>query len=124
MLVTGTLDTIGLAYNVWHYDCLIFPNANVFVPWDYCLFPVGIMLILQFNPQINAYIKALAFAFITTYIFTPPFIWLELYDRQSWKPWYSFVIYIPLYLFFNFVYKSNLFGINNNTIHTTSKTHK
>ncbi|MCJ7688043.1 MAG: hypothetical protein MUO60_01755 [Clostridiaceae bacterium] len=117
MLVTGTLDTIGLAYNAWHYDWHMFPNTNVFLPWDYSLFPVGVMLILQFKPQINKYIKALAFAFFTAFVFTQPFIWLSVYDRQSWKPWYSFVIYIPLYLFFNYVYESNLFGINNNTIH-------
>jgi hypothetical protein len=108
MLVTGTLDTIGIDYNAWHYDWQLFP-INVSFPWNYSLFPVGVMLILQFNPQINKYIKALVFSFFTAFLFTQPFIWLGMYDRQSWESWYSFVIYVPLYLFFNYVYESNLF---------------
>jgi hypothetical protein len=117
MLTTGTMDSIGLAYNAWHYDWEVLPLATAFIPYDYSLYPVGIMLILQFGPKINAYIKAVAFAFCTAFIFEEPFVWLSMYDRQSWKSWYSFIIYIPLYLFYNYIYKSNLFGIHNNTIH-------
>lgn len=117
ILTTATMDSIGLSYNVWHYDWQLLPFVNVFIPYDYSLFPVGIMLILQTKPKINVYIKAVAFAFFTAFIFEEPFVWLDLYDSQSWKSWHSFIIYIPLYLFFNWVYKSNLFGIHNNTIH-------
>jgi len=117
MLITGTMDSIGLAYNVWHYDWQLLPLTSVFVPYDFSLFPVGIMLMLQFNPKINVYIKTVSFAFFTAFIFPLPFIWLDMYDRQSWKAWYSFIIYIPLYMFFNYIYKSKLFGIHNNTIH-------
>ncbi|MFT5874937.1 MAG: hypothetical protein ACI8WT_003917 [Clostridium sp.] len=117
MLTTETMDSIGLDYNAWHYNWQLIPIVDGFIPFDYSLFPVEIMALLQFKPKINVYIKALAFAFFTAFIFEQIFVWLSMYDMQSWKSWYSFIIYIPLYLFFNWVYKSNLFGIHNNTIH-------
>jgi len=116
MLTTGTMDSLGLSYNAWHYNWLVFPLTTLFVPYDYSMFPVGIMLILQFNPKINVYIKTVVFALFIV-ILEQIFIWLGMYDPQSWKAWYSFIIYIPLYLFYNYIYKSTLFGIRNNTIH-------
>jgi len=110
MLFTVSLDNAGLALDLWHYDYKILPIANMSFPWDYTLFPVGVMLILQFNPKINVYVKALSFAFITAFIFEPFFVWVGMYRMLLWKHCYSFVVYFPLYLFFNYIYKSKLFN--------------
>lgn len=109
MLVTNIMDNIGLSYNLWHYDSIVTPLPNLGLPWDYSLFPVGIMIIIQFCPKINAYIKSAGFAFVTAFIYEPFFVWIAMYHQTNWKYWYSFVIYIPLYLFFNYIYESKLF---------------
>ncbi len=109
MLVTVTMDNIGLSYHLWHYDWQVLPFSNIFIPWNYTLFPVGIMLLLQFKPKVNVYKKSVAFAFFTAYIFEPFFVWAGKYDMVHWKCWYSFIIYIPLYLFFNYLYQSKYF---------------
>jgi hypothetical protein len=117
MLIAVTLDNIGIDLGFWHYDWKLSPFLNVFLPFDYSLFPVGIMLILQFKPKINEFIKAIALALFSAFIFEPFFVWIKMYDLTNWEYWYSFFLYIPLYLFFNYIYKSKLFCIYNNTIH-------
>lgn len=109
MIVTSTLDNIGLAFNAWHYESNVFPVASIGFPWDFTLFPVGIMVILQFFPKINAYIKSVVFALVTAFVYEPFFTWIGIYYPVNWRHSYSFVIYIPLYLFFNCIYKSKLF---------------
>lgn len=47
MLVTSTMDNIGLSFGLWHYHWKVTPTYNAFLPWNYTLLPVSIMLILQ-----------------------------------------------------------------------------
>jgi len=115
MVITNIMDNVGLSYNLWHYDINVSPASNIFIPWDYALIPVGIMLILQFKPEINVYIKAVAFAFFTAFIFQPFLSWIGMYDMVNWKYWYSFIICILLYLFFNYIYNSKLLNVHSNT---------
>ena len=109
MLVTVSMDNIGISFNLWYYYWKVTPFLNAFLPWDFTLFPVSIMIILQFNPKINVYIKAVAFAFFSAFIVEPFFVWMNMYHIVSWKYWYSLIIYFPLYLVFNYIYKSKLF---------------
>ncbi|MCB2296061.1 hypothetical protein LGK95_21665 [Clostridium algoriphilum] len=106
MLITVFMDNIGINYGLWYYEFKILPISNSFFPWNYTLFPISIMLILQNKPQINAYIKAISFSFVCSFIAEPFFEWLNIYHMIKWENWYSFIIYISLYLFFNYVYKS------------------
>ena len=108
MLVTNCLNNIGLNYHLWHYDWKITPLTLMFIPWDYALFPVGIMLLIQVKPKVSVYIKAFIFAFITAFVFEPFYSWLGLYQPVHWKYWYSFIIYIPLFLIFTKIYHSKL----------------
>jgi hypothetical protein len=107
--VTNFLDNIGISYGLWQYNWKLMPVTNSYFPWNYSLFPVLIMLILQFKPKVNSIIKALVFAFMCGFVFEPFADWIGLYTMIHWKFWYSFIIYIPLYLIFNYVYKSSLF---------------
>ena len=115
MLLSVTMDNLGLIYGLWHYQYKVTPCCAAFFPFNFSLFPVGVMLILQFNPQISPYIKALVFALFSAFIFEPFFIWMKMYHLIHYKCWYSVFIYIPLYLFFNYIYKSKLFNIETNT---------
>jgi hypothetical protein len=115
ILVTDSLDVIGMSFHLWHYDWTVLPFIPEFIPWDYTMFPVGIMLILQLKPKVNAFIKTIAFAFLSAFIIEPLFNWLGLYDMVHWKYWYSFVIYLALFLIFNWIYKSRLLNIKSNT---------
>ena len=110
VITTSTLDNIGISYGLWHYDCKPFPFIDSFLPWNYSVFPVMVMLILQFKPKINSIIKALGFAFFCAFVFEPFTEWIGIYNLNHWKFWYSFVIYILLYLIFNYIYKSRLFS--------------
>jgi len=48
MLTTGTMDSIRLAYNAWHYDWEILLLATAFVPYDYSLNHLDLFSSLQF----------------------------------------------------------------------------
>ena len=115
LITTDSLDIIGLSFDLWHYDWTLTPFIPEFIPWDYTLFPVAIMLMLQFNPKVNVFIKAIAFAFTSSYIVEPLFIWLGLYHMIHWKYTYSFIIYIPLLFIFYYIYKSKFFNIEDNS---------
>ena len=105
MIITGIMDNVGINYGLWYYKWKPLPGSISVFPWNCTLFPVGILLILQFKPQVNAYIKAVSFSFVCSFIGEPFFVWLNMYHMTKWNYWYSFIIYIPLYLFFNYIYK-------------------
>jgi hypothetical protein len=103
-ILTALMDTIGVNFNLWHYDWKVLPYIPVYFPWNYTLFPILVMLLLQFKPEVYPLIKAVAFAGVSTFVFEPIFSWLGMYHLIKWKYYYSFFIYIPLYLFFNYIY--------------------
>lgn len=114
-MVANTLDTIGVSYNLWHYDWKVIPYITVYFPWDFTLFPVSIMLLMQFKPKINKYIKAVAFSFMCSFVFEPFFSWISLYHMIHWEYWYSFIIHIPIYLFYDYLYKSKMLQHQSNS---------
>jgi len=113
-MVSNELDSTGIALNLWHYDWKIFPTMPMYLPWDLTLLPVSIMLLLQFKPKISKYIKAITYSFICAFIFEPLAESIGLYHIINWHYWYSFIIYIVLYLCFNHLYESKLFRRQSN----------
>jgi len=113
-IISNTLDTIGVTYNLWHYDWKVFPFIPMYMPWDFTLMPVSTMLMLQFKPNINKYIKGIIFSLVAAFIFEPLFSWSHMYHTVVWKYWYSFIINIPLYLFYSHLYKSKLWQNQSN----------
>jgi hypothetical protein len=108
MIISNFLDIIGASYNLWHYDYKDFPFVPIYLPWDITLFPVSVMIMLQFKPGLNVYFKSVIFSFLCSFVFEPLFSLIDMYHAISWKYWYSFVIYIPLYLFYNYIYNSKI----------------
>lgn len=105
-IVTDFLDVIGIFYGLWYYDYKITPLTVIFIPWDFTLFPVSIMLLLQFKPKANVFIKAIGYSLICAFVFEPFFAWLGIYVYKNWSHWYSFIIYSLLYLMFDRIYRS------------------
>lgn len=113
-MTTALLDNLGAYCNLWHYDWNIPPVILTYFPWDFTLFPVSVMLLLQFKTNVNQYIKALAFSFMCSFIFEPFFLGIGMYHMVNWEYWYSFVIYTPLYLFYDYLYNCKLWKHQNN----------
>ena len=114
-MISDGLDSIGAFYNIWHYDWKLLPTLNIYFPWDYTLFPVSVMLLMQFKPNVNKYIKSVAFSFMCSFVFEPFFSWISIYHAVHWKLWYSFIIYVPLYLFYDYLYKSKMWKNQSNS---------
>ena len=34
-IISNALDTIGITYDLWHYDWKVLPIIPLYVPWDY-----------------------------------------------------------------------------------------
>lgn len=103
---TNFLDVIGLSFGLWHYDWKLLPLIVSYIPWDYALFPVFVMFLLEIKPKVNSWIKAVVFSFTCAFVFEPIFIFLGMYHEISWKNYYSFIIYILLYYIYHLLYKA------------------
>lgn len=112
-VISHILDVVGLCFGLWHYDWKIFPCLPMYFPWDFTLFPIGVMVLLQFKRHINAWVKAVVFAFASAFIFEPIFSLLGMYHNIHWEYWYSFIIYVPLYLFYHYIYVSRMWKRHN-----------
>lgn len=98
-LITSVFDSIGVAFGQWVYLYTPLPYLHTFfLPWDFSSFPVMIMFLLQFKPEMNPYLKALFFAVISAFVFEPIFVYLKVYALLKWKYYYGLPIYFLIYL--------------------------
>lgn len=104
-VVTDFLDIIGISYGLWHYDWTLLPLFPIYIPWNFSLFPVLIMFMFQTMPKVSPIIKALGFGGFSSYLMEPVFQKIGMYHNIHWSYFNSFIIYVPLYLFFFWVYK-------------------
>ncbi|NIK70353.1 CBO0543 family protein [Paenibacillus sp. BK720] len=97
-IVSLTLDVLGDQYGLWHYRFNVIPLIPTYFPWDVTLMPVGIMFLLQFKPAGSPFLKAILFAFLTSYVAEPIFHWIGIYEPLKWRYTYSFPIQMGIYL--------------------------
>lgn len=105
---TNFLDMVGLSFGLWHYDWKMIPLVASYIPWDFSLFPVSVMFLMQLKPSANPWIKAVVFSFACAFIFEPAFLWLKMYHIIHWSYLYSFFIYIFFYYLLNMIFKSKI----------------
>ena len=98
LIIASWLDFLGLVFGTWHYSGRVLPTIPTFIPWDFTLIPVTIMLWLQFKPTLNPFLKAIIYSALTSFIGEPLFEWIGLYTTVNWSVFYSFPIYIVIYL--------------------------
>ncbi|KGP72790.1 CBO0543 family protein [Pontibacillus yanchengensis] len=103
LFVSSWFDLIGISLGLWHYHSEVVPTIPAFFPWDFTLLPVITMALIQIKPNVNPVIKAIIFAFLSSYVAETIFEWLDMYDREEWKLYYSFFIYIIIYLLADFI---------------------
>jgi membrane-bound metal-dependent hydrolase YbcI (DUF457 family) len=109
-VITSALDSVGIAFGLWSYLYTPFPYLHTFfMPWDLTLFPVLVMLLIQYKPRINPYIKAVLFSLFTAFVFEPFFTWINIYVPFKWKHYYGVPIYIFIYIIANGVSRRSNF---------------
>ena len=97
-LLATYLDTIGMALGLWTYYTWVLPLMPEYLPWDLSVMPVMAMLFYQFKPNWNPWIKAVIFAVLGAFVSEPLFEWIGIYKRLAWEYWYSFPIFILVYM--------------------------
>jgi hypothetical protein len=98
MLLSSIMDLIGVALGKWSYPIKIIPSLLVYIPVEFCILPVTIMLFIQIKPKLNPFIKSIIFAGTSAYIGIPILTWLRYYYHPNWPYTYSFFILIVIYL--------------------------
>ncbi|MGF7032502.1 hypothetical protein J2T17_003425 [Paenibacillus mucilaginosus] len=97
LIITSWLDFMGLMFGAWYYGGLLIPTMPTYIPYDFCLFPVIVMLLLQYKPKAPVWIKAAAFGLFCSYIGEPLLHALGLYFMIWWRYSYSVPIYTLIY---------------------------
>jgi hypothetical protein len=98
MVVSVSLDAIGMQFKAWHYLYPIAPVIPSYLPFDLALMPVVIMILIQVKPRVKPIYKGLIFSLLTSFVGEPIFVFLDIYDPLYWKYYYSFPFYLLIYL--------------------------
>lgn len=98
IFLTSYMDFIGVQYGLWFYSGKVIPSIPSYIPWDWCIFPVFIMTLIQIKPYISPILKGLFFAVVSAFVGEPLFLWLGFYVMKHWHIYYSFPLYFIIYL--------------------------
>lgn len=93
MLLSSTLDSIGVDYGKWMYPVKAIPLPTISYAFRYSLLPVLIMFLLQFKPNFNPFVKAIIFGGVSAYIGMPIMTMLDLYKKIDWAYTYSLFLF-------------------------------
>ncbi|MDZ5472387.1 CBO0543 family protein [Bacillus sp. 31A1R] len=111
MVISLCLDVLGDQLGIWSYRYNVIPVLPTYLPWDITLMPVTVIVILQFKPEGNPFVKALIFAIISSYLAEPFFNKLQIYNLKHWKYTYSLPIQILIYLLAHYITKKDNFAL-------------
>ncbi len=109
--IATVLCMAGVAQGGWSYNTWLLPYFPQYLPWDWTVMPVTVMLFYQYWPRITGRIKKRSFAFIkspwiaalffgavASYIVEPVFILMGMYEPSGWEHHYSLPIYTAIYI--------------------------
>ncbi len=103
MIISVSLDAIGVQIGLWSYRYEVLPFIPAYVPYDLALMPVVIMTLIQYKPQYSPVKKAIIFALLSAFIGEPLIVWTDIYKPETWKFFYSVPIYFVIYLIANWL---------------------
>lgn len=109
MVLAEILDTAGVSFGKWAYPVKVFPVATLNFSYRLSVLPVFLMLLLQYKPNINPFIKAFFFAGLGAYVGMPILSMIDLYKKIDWAYTYSFFILITFYLLSHWFSRLNSF---------------
>ncbi|MEH7549756.1 hypothetical protein FB550_101184 [Neobacillus bataviensis] len=98
IVLTEILDTVGVSFGKWAYPVKVIPVATLNFSFRLSVLPVLVMLLLQWKPRFNPYIKAIFFGGFSAYVGLPTLAIIDLYKKIDWNFTYSFFILTLLYL--------------------------
>lgn len=98
LVISSVLDMTGIYLGLWEYHSALLPIVPAYLTWDWSVMPVTAMLFYQFKPRINPWVKAAVFSGIGSFIAGPVFEWLGIYHKIAWECWYSFPLYIAVFM--------------------------
>lgn len=98
MFLTAWMDFVGVDLGLWYYPIDTIPFVPSFIPYDFCILPVMVTLMIQYKPHISPFWKAAAFTLFNTYIAEPALEYLEFYEEFNWHTYYSLPLYFLIYL--------------------------
>lgn len=110
MLVSSSMDMIGIALGLWSYPANVFPLMPEFIPFDISSLPVVTMLFIQFFPKVKPFYKAVVYSAFASFVFQPFMSFVGLYDNLQWENYYSFPILIIIYLLANYFANKNRYA--------------
>jgi len=97
-IISSWLDFLGVQLGKWYYTGKVIPTIPSYVPWDWFILPVFVMTLIQIKPRLSPFLKSLIFAGVNTWIGEPLFLWFGFYVMTDWHIYYSFPIYVIIYL--------------------------
>lgn len=98
IILSSWFDFIGITLGLWYYPVELLPTIPSYVLFDFTLLPILTMILLQYRPEMNTFIKACIFAGVSAFIGEPLFGWLGFYENLHWEYYYSIPILILIYL--------------------------
>jgi hypothetical protein len=102
--VVTVLDEVGCQLNWWDYLYDIEPLFPRLIPMNFCMLPVGYMLVYQYFTNWKSFIMAsIVSSAILAFIGEPILVKTGIYVVLNWKSIYSFPIYTILALIFKVV---------------------
>lgn len=110
VIISSWLDFMGVVCGLWYYTGKIIPSIPSYIPWDFCLVPVTMTLLMQIRPEGSPLKKAVLYGVLAAFIGEPLFELIGFYTRLKWENIYSFPIYILIYLCADWVSKRKSFG--------------
>ncbi|WP_231889839.1 CBO0543 family protein [Oceanobacillus sp. Castelsardo] len=110
MILSEIMDAIGVSLGKWSYPVKVVPIATVSFSFRLSVLPVFTMLLLQYKPQINPFIKAIIFGGAGAYIGLPLLGMIDLHKKIDWSINYSFIILALMYLLAHWYSRRNSFG--------------
>jgi hypothetical protein len=109
-LICIILDGIGVQLGLWMYVYDIFPFIPGYIPWDLTFFPIMAMVMVEVKPEWSPFLKAVIIAAFCSFIGEPLAEFSKIYEPIHWKPYYSFPIYIIVFLLCEKVARSKIFN--------------
>jgi len=108
-LISSWMDVIGILFGLWSYHADVVPFSPSFIPWDITLLPVSITLLIQYKPHVSPILKSVIYSGITSFVMEPALKWLGFYWPKHWEYYYSFPIYILIYLIAHYISSRSAF---------------
>ncbi|MBO7744160.1 hypothetical protein I8J29_08145 [Paenibacillus sp. MWE-103] len=94
-LLVSLMDEIGTAFGLWSYPTQLLRILPRLYPVDFSFLPVVHMLLFQYFKNWWPYLISLAVVgAVFSFLGEPLFVWLDIYQLDHWKYYYSFPIYI------------------------------